>query len=91
MSGDDTHGLDTMNTRIAQLEGRVEVLSDRTAELVGRQAQAVEDRADTDALRRAARVLRRRSRKPRGILLTAISRILTDLADTIDEELEDTQ
>jgi hypothetical protein len=51
-------------------------------------AQAVEDRADIDALRRAVRVLRRRSRKPNAVILSAMRRVLTDLADTIEDELE---
>lgn len=51
--------------------------------------QPAEDRADIDALRRAARVIRRRSRKPNNILQTVIRRILTDLAETIETELED--
>lgn len=52
---------------------------------------AVEDRADIDALRRAARVLRRRSRKPDSVRQRVMQRILTDLATTIEDELEDTR
>lgn len=52
-------------------------------------ARAVEDRADIDALRRAARVLRRRSRKPDAVMQRVMQRILTDLATTIEDDLED--
>lgn len=50
-----------------------------------------EARADIAALRRAAYVLRRRSRKRTSPIRDALRRILFDLADTIEEELEDTQ
>jgi hypothetical protein len=52
-------------------------------------AQAAEDRADIDALRRAAHVLRRRSSKRHSIVRDVIRRVLTDLADIIEAELED--
>jgi len=52
-------------------------------------ARLIEDRADVAALRRAAHVVRRRSRKPNNILQSVLRRILTDLADTIEDEIED--
>jgi hypothetical protein len=52
-------------------------------------ARKIEDRADIDALRRAARVLRRRSRKPHSVAQRVMQRVLTDLAATIQDELED--
>lgn len=48
----------------------------------------IEDQADIDALRRAARVLRRRGRKPDGLFPTMLRRVLTDLSDVIEDELE---
>jgi hypothetical protein len=54
------------------------------------EARIVEELADIDALRRAARVLRRRSRKPDAVVNRVMQRILTDLATTIEDDLEDT-
>ena len=53
------------------------------------EGRAVEDQADIAALRRAAHVLRRRSRKRNSIVRDVLRRILNDLADTIEDELED--
>lgn len=53
------------------------------------QARIIEDQADIDALRRAARVLRRRSRKPDAVISRVVQRVLTDLATLIEDELED--
>jgi hypothetical protein len=55
------------------------------------EARRIEDQADIDALRHAAHVLRRRSRKRTSLIRDRIRRILTDLAQTIEDELEDTQ
>lgn len=51
--------------------------------------QAAQDRADIDTLRNAARILRRRSRKPDSVMQRLMQRVLTDLATTIEDELED--
>jgi len=57
--------------------------------MTDQEMRAVEDRADIEALRRAAHVLRRRSRKRHSIVRDALRRVLTDLADTIEDEMRD--
>lgn len=55
------------------------------------EARRIEDQADIAALRRAAHVLRRRSRKRTSLVRDHLRRILNDLADTIEEELDEIQ
>jgi hypothetical protein len=52
----------------------------------GHDALAISVDSDADSLRRAAAILRRRSRKPDGLWMRVLVRVLTDEAEKIEAE-----